>query len=155
MGTIRAWLAHYQVTEDDYSLESAYKCWQRFEKKRALKPVFFAKKPVNPAADVATFSGRKIGSLEAWPIEKSTAFAARAIECAASCFRKMPAKLEKHIRFYALSEKSGLLPIEIAEILDTPRRSVAYGIASVRDWLSVDPLAKGMFDKITEDLGKI
>jgi hypothetical protein len=149
LAAIREWYRRHDISEDDYSTETAYKYWQRFVESNQL---FFNKKPAKSGLKKDnTFAGfvDVSGELQkAWTDAEIEAATQKAFELASACLVHTPVKLEHQIRAYIYGVRSAKSQVAIARRLGLPNSTARLRAQSIRDWLSVDATARAMFDQI-------
>lgn len=138
---IGMWLAANNVDEEEYSLETAYKLWQRhgwkfcgeknttfFAHCRGKAAAVLSKKtrivPTPPRALSGTV--QTLSQIEA---ELAAQRFAAAIK---SCFRRPYKHLPVQARIYYYVERAGLSSRQAAQMLSLPQTSIAYAVRSIR-----------------------
>lgn len=131
-GAIRQWLDLYDIGEDDYSADTAYKKWQRsgwFLQEK--NPDFRNKLLKARGSKNVTKSGyyaksnypRKALSLSIREI-RIEIVAAQAISIISNQLRRMPKSLPNYIRAYLYKEIGGLTDLKISEIMGVNRINI-------------------------------
>lgn len=136
--SIQEWLYCHGVDEDAYSMETAYKCWQRWnwliQKKN---PVFFgrirSKAAVKPAKKVAHIQSRI--SLPECELECALE---RFLITLNNAMRRTPKRFPAHARAWFYREIGGLSEREAAALLGRPRASIGYGYRSMQNWIDTN-----------------
>ena len=139
MHAIRQYYAVQGVTEDDYQEESAWKSWTRWSKTRTKKPVFCKQKTGNPAAEILGKKRRRAKlcaplqpcrlTYSETVIELATA---RFLSAYSRLFRRVPKRMEKHVRVYYYSEVYGLSSYEAARKLGITPWSAWYACRAIQ-----------------------
>lgn len=138
---IEEWLNLFGVEEDDYGMEAAYKCWQRWnEKIKVQSPVFFAHLRGKASAEVGKKTGIKKDLRWTVPDVEVELCASRFSEIAGTCLRRVPKRLHQHVRIYLYMQLQGLSRRKAAKKLNIPDRTAGYAYRSLSDWVSTDPV---------------
>lgn len=136
------WLKMRGVSEDEYSLETAYKLWQRFGWKLSSEKsaTYFAqirgkaadtlrKKRNTVPKHIKTFNAT---SLTLSQIEVELA-ANRFVGALKKCFRRCPAKIAYHARIYYYATYAGLKSHrDVARTLGIPASTIHYAVRSIK-----------------------
>jgi len=135
------WLRLHDVDEEEYSLETAYKLWQRFgwNFSGAKKPDFFARTSGKPGAQVGKNRRPHPNPVFTVPPRDIEAAAARLEETAAACLRAVPKSLRRHAHLYYYTVAQGLSQRVAAARLGIRRESVRYACRTLRNWSDTDP----------------
>jgi hypothetical protein len=136
-----AWLMRMEITEDEYSLETAYKLWQRFGWKfySAKSSTFLAQMRGKTADLLGQKRGRmpkpnrhicrRTFTLSEIEIELAAHRFSKQVE---QCFSRSPKKLEGQARIYYYVTYTKLTHKEVGDRLGIPRRSISNAAKSIR-----------------------
>lgn len=135
------WLSMRQVTEDEYSLETAYKLWQRFGWKLSTeKSTTFFAQTRGKAADALSKKTATVPKLINRINPTKLTLSQIEVELAANrfvgslrqCFRRLPHKTAYHARIYYYATYTGMRShIEVAKALGIPQTTVSYAIRTI------------------------
>jgi hypothetical protein len=140
------WLNMRGITEDEYSLETAYKLWQRFGWKLSTEKsaTYFAqirgkaadslrKKRNAVPKQIKPFNST---SLTLSQIEVELA-ANRFVSALKKCFRRAPAKMAYHARIYYYATYAGIKSNrDVARTLGIPASTINYAVRSIKSQAS-------------------
>lgn len=140
-GALYFWLQDKRVAEDEYSLETAYKLWQRFGWKICEgKNTTFCVSLRGKAAAFSDAKRRHVpkpGKPIQWQkmtlseIEIELA-AIRFAKAVSQCFTRQPKKLAGHARIYYYAQYTQLSEVCLSRRLDMPRTSLRRAVQSIR-----------------------
>jgi hypothetical protein len=139
------WMRLHGVTEDDYPLESAYKCWYRWNREiKGKNPVFFGRLRSKPGVKLS----EKVSTKRElrWSISDTQVelAAARLFSLAQACLPRVPKKFQLQTTCYLYIEMQGLSCREVAAKLGISHSKAAYSNNAIRNWASSDPLLAEM-----------
>jgi len=138
---VYAWLMRMEITEDEYSLETAYKLWQRFGWKfySEKNSTFLSQMRGKTAELLAKKQGRvpkpnrhicrRTYTLSEIEIDLAAQRFTRAVE---QCFSRAPKKLAGQARIYYYITYTNLTHKEVAQRLGIPRPSASHAAKSIR-----------------------
>ena len=126
---LRMFYSSYNITEDDYDQDSAYRYWTRFlEKKREIlapkypKRILFQGKPGQRLKSYACL----YSDLDLSEIHEH--FMARAQEI----LTYVPVKLSKHSMLYIFHQFGKRPPLYMVDKFGVPRRTYSYGVRAMK-----------------------
>ena len=135
------WLRMNGVGEDEYSLDSAYKLWQRFGWKFCAEKSTTFLSQINGKAAGIMAKKQAIMPKSVKPLQpRSLTLSQIEIELAANrftesvkrCFRRPPHKLSYHARIYYYSLSSGMSARDLSKYLSIPVSSITYASRTIR-----------------------
>lgn len=140
-GALYFWLQDKRVAEDEYSLETAYKLWQRFGWKicDGKNTTFFGHLSGKAGAFLAEKkrSVPKPGKPIQWQkmtlseIEIELA-AMRFAKAVSQCFTRQPKKLAGHARIYYYTRYAQMSERCLSRRLDIPRTSIQHAVRTIQ-----------------------
>lgn len=137
---IQEWLYLHDIEEEDYGMEAAYKCWQRWNKKFLKKnPQFFSRIKQKPSAKSAKNEADFIRVKMAMPQCEIEAALERFLIDLEVRMRRVPKRLPAHARAWFYKEYGGLSEREVSSIIGMHRASVGYGHRSMQNWIDTNP----------------
>lgn len=158
------WLDSKGVGEDDYSLETAYKLWQRYGWKHCAeknstfsvqsrakaaailnKKKRFMPKPAKPLSNMQL-------TMSQIELEMATnRFCAEA----AMCYRRIPSKLPHHARIYFYLKYSGYSTRGVSRLLGIPQSTIIYATRRLQMELDRNLTFKRLMESALHDLEKV
>ena len=143
------WLTMYEIDEDEYSLETAYKCWLRWNRKiKDNNAVFSARMRGKAAANLRKKIGIKKDLTWTVPDVDVEIEAAHILDLAEGCLRKVPKSLKQHLRLYLYRIMQGLSEREVAKKLNVPHRTAGYAYCTIRAWMDTDLVMRNLMGKV-------
>lgn len=141
------WLALHGVDEDAYSIDSAYKLYQRFGWDLEKKNDRFSVQIKRKAAGVLLrkTQSRANSEIPLQPYQYSLKdidielIAARFLSSFETCFSRTPVCLPKHVRIYLYNQVQGLTEREVATKLHLKHTGVHHALVSMRTRISINP----------------
>lgn len=135
------WLTDMKISEDEYSLETAYKLWQRFGwKYYAHKSSTFLAQMRGKAADILS-KKRGVVPKAVKPLRKNQLTlpeieielaAHRFTKAVGNCFSRPAKKLAGHARIYYYVSHTDMSTREVSKLLGIPHATVTYATRSIR-----------------------
>lgn len=131
--TIEAFLRAYNVTEEEYGTDTAYKNWQRwgwfFNKKNSD---FRIQRRRKTGAKVATLAPLRRGQISPFSNAQLDAIADRALEALQSTFTTLPPRLGTWLRHYIYIGVGGYSKRTAARVLGQNTHTVYRGYCQIR-----------------------
>ncbi len=141
----------HQVTEDDFSLESAWKMWQRHNRESNRKnPVFSTGIRGATAVKNCKEITRRRKVKTALPVERIDDMSARLVDVLQGCLRAVPKKTHAHLRCYLYKRYSGLSEEQMCRRLHRSPRGLYYGAAVIRTWKATDATFRRLLEQIVD-----
>src|SRR5690606_24098537 len=135
---IRQYYTLQGIAEDDYQEESAWKAWMRWSKTREKKPLFSQRKTGKASVEILGKKRRRAklsAPLRPCRLTHSEAVielaAARFLSAYTRLFRRVPKRLDKHVRVYYYTELYGLTCPEAAHKLSISPWAAWYACRAV------------------------
>lgn len=136
MQALRNFLSIYGVTEDDYGLETAWKCHQRFNKEISKKnPHFFAQARNRSGVVLCKKTTGTKPELDLF----AEVAVSRFMTAVRFRMKRHHRRLEKQVRAYYYTEIMQMTVREAASAMGVPFRTVAYSAQVMRLRISKNP----------------
>lgn len=140
--SIQEWLYLHGVDEDAYSMEAAYKYWQRWNIGfREKNPQFFSRIRQKASVKTAKKMPESIClkmSLPPAEIDQALEEMLLRLQRPGKRRIRVPKRFPGHARAYLYRELGGLSEREAASVLGMNRSSVGYACRSMRNWIKTD-----------------
>lgn len=131
---VKNWLDYYEVDEDEYSLDSAYKCWQRFGWNFQEKnPQFFGRLREKAARIPSEKTARRRARKTPPPgaVQEPEYAVARFLAAYSQTFRRVPKKLQTQARAYTYIVGCQLSVRQAAEKIGGGSSSTHYAMQAM------------------------
>lgn len=138
-GAIRHWLDARGVGEDDYGMEAAYKCWQRWNESIEEKnPEFFGQKTGAAGVDLAKKLPDQIRLKLFIPDIEVELALNRFLTILRDRRVPLPKPFPGMARCFFYRAVGHLTEREASELLGVPRTSIGYGYRTLLNWIDTN-----------------
>lgn len=150
-GLLQQFLDHYGITEDDLSMDTAYKIWQRWGwKMKGKNAQFLGQSRGKTGVKNGILSNKKTGAnspeffIETLPAKEIEMVSARFITQYSTLYKRTPIKMPEQVRIYYYVQLSGKTTRQLAKTLGTPRSSISYAFRRVMAKAKTNPTFASM-----------
>jgi hypothetical protein len=131
---LQDWLKRHSVEEDDYSLDSAYKMWQRWIWDFSGKNKEYIARKRDQTAGGQKVQAKAV-ALAKMPADQAAVARDRFLAIAPSVLPTVPKVLYKHVHLYYLCTLCGLSQRKAAAAAGIGRReTVRYAVQTISNW---------------------
>lgn len=139
--SVRMFYKKYNITEEDYSQEAAWRRFSFFAKTRKQKHRNFGTITLPEASQNLT--------LPLYQADQEIIEKAEAILAQLEASRRMPKVFGKHLTFYLLYQHGGYTVRQVAAKMGSKRNTVWSGINSIKAWAITDKQVSAAIASIT------